>query len=160
MIDSFYRGLCVGYVKKRFHRARFFRTNNSFTLIIGSKEGPYGMKNGSQPLRSESLSSMSGFQDDDNQGCPQGSWIVILDLKDVYWHIVFRDLFRKFLAFQVENWAYRFQAIPFRLNIDPRAFTKLMAVLKELRGKGVQIFAYLNDWLIWESEPHRWWVAL
>ena len=37
------------------------------------------MKNGSQPLRSESLSSMSGFQDDDNQGCPSGHRARVLD---------------------------------------------------------------------------------
>ena len=91
----------------------------------------------------------------------QGSWIVTLDLKDAYWHVPIRESFRNFLAFQVESRAYRFRAMPFGLNIAPRIFTKLVTVLiKELRAKGVKIFAYLDDWLIWESSPHRCRAAL
>ena len=51
--------------------------------------------------------------------------------------------------------------MPFGLNIAPRIFTKLISVLiKEFRGKGFKIFAYLNDWIIWELDPQRCKAAL
>ena len=95
------------------------------------------------------------------QAIDRRSWIVTLDLKDAYWHVPIRESFRNFLAFQVEDRAYRFKAMPFGLNIAPRIFTKLVSVLiKELRGKGVKIFAYLDDWILWESSPQRCRAAL
>ena len=78
----------------------------------------------------------------------QGSLVVTLDLKDVHWHVPIRESFWNFLAFQVECWAFHFWAMLFGLNITPRIFTKL-------RTKGIKIFDYLDDWIIWESSPHR-----
>ena len=44
--------------------------------------------------------------------------------------------------------------MPFGLNIAPKVFTKLVAkVLRELRSRGVQIAAYLDDWIVWASSP-------
>ena len=95
------------------------------------------------------------------QAIDRRAWIVTLDLKDAYWHVPIRESFRNFLAFQVEDRPYRFKAMPFGLNIAPRIFTKLVSVLiKELRGKGVKIFAYLDDWILWESSPQRCRAAL
>ena len=46
-------------------------------------------------------------------------------------------------------------------NIAPWIFTKLVSVrVKELREKGVKIFAYLDNWIIWESNPQRCRAAL
>ena len=40
--------------------------------------------------------------------------------------------------------------MPFGLNIAPWMFTKLTrVVLKKLRGKGIMVVAYLDDWLVW-----------
>ena len=40
--------------------------------------------------------------------------------------------------------------MPFGLNIAPRIFTKLTgSVVQELRQMGLQVMAYLDDWLVW-----------
>ena len=89
------------------------------------------------------------------------AWVVTLDLKDAYWHVPIKKSFRNFLAFQVEDRAFRFRAMPFGLNIAPRIFTKLVSVLiKELRGKGVRVFAYLDDWILWDTSASRCQAAL
>ena len=42
--------------------------------------------------------------------------------------------------------------MPFGLNIALRMFTKLAdAVVHQLRLKGIQVIAYLDDWLIWAA---------
>ena len=88
------------------------------------------------------------------QSIDRRAWIVTLDLKDAYWHVPIRESFCNFLAFQVKDQPYCCEAMPFGLNITPRIFTKLMLLLiKELRGKGVKIFVYLDNWILWESSP-------
>ena len=48
------------------------------------------------------------------------------------------------------NQAYTFRAMPFGLNIAPRIFTKLGEVVVQLlRRQGVQVAAYLDDWIVW-----------
>jgi len=42
--------------------------------------------------------------------------------------------------------------VPFGLNIAPQIFIKLCTVIiKELCLRGIKIFAYLDDWLVWAS---------
>ena len=44
---------------------------------------------------------------------------------------------------------YQFRAMPFGLAVAPRIFTKLMAVIGSyLRAREIQIYMYLDDWLI------------
>ena len=84
---------------------------------------------------------------------PQGAWMTCIDLKDAYWHVPIARSFQKFLAFSLptadgQN-SFAFQAMPFGLNIAPRIFTKLCAVLVgRLKERGVEVFAYLDDWLV------------
>ena len=81
---------------------------------------------------------------------PQGSWMVSLDLKDAYLHVPVARAFRKFLGFRIGSRAYQFKSLPFGLNIAPLVFTKLTRMVQqELRLKGIQLAAYLDDWLIW-----------
>ncbi|MEL7079451.1 MAG: reverse transcriptase domain-containing protein, partial [Cyanobacteria bacterium J06582_2] len=51
---------------------------------------------------------------------------------------------------------YRFRVLPFGLSIAPRVFTKLVtAALNQLRLKGVQVVAYLDDLLVWSSSEEQ-----
>jgi len=82
-------------------------------------------------------------------------WIVTLDLKSAYWHVLIHPKFQLLLGFKIKDQAYQFRAMPFSLNIAPRVFTKLCSIIiKELRLKGIKIFAYLDDWIIWA--PFHW----
>ena len=57
-----------------------------------------------------------------------------------------------YLGFQVGDKIFKFQAMPFGLNIAPRIFTKLMdQAISQLRIGGVKILAYLDDLLIWSD---------
>ena len=84
---------------------------------------------------------------------PPSSWMTSLDLSDAYWHIPIAKNYQKYLAFALpmpdgQN-TFAFKAMPFGLNIAPRIFTALCAVLvQRLKKGGVQVFAYLDDWLV------------
>ena len=84
---------------------------------------------------------------------PQGAWLTCIDLRDAYWHVPIAKSFQKFLAFSLpmpdgQN-SFAFQAMPFGLSIAPRIFTKLCAVLvRRLKERGVEVYAYLDDWLV------------
>jgi len=76
----------------------------------------------------------------------KGAWIVTLDLKSACWHILIHPKFQLLLGFKIEDQAYQFRAMSFGLNIAPRIFTRLFSVIiKELRTKGIMIFAHLED---------------
>lgn len=78
-----------------------------------------------------------------------GDWALSLDLKDAYLHVAMFPADRKFLRFCWQGQHYQFKAMPFGLAIAPRIFTKLMAVIGSyLRKRQIQVFMYLDDWLI------------
>jgi len=78
------------------------------------------------------------------------AWIVTLDLKSAYWHVSIHPKFQPLLGFKIEDQSYQFRAMLFGLNIAPSVFTKLCSVnIKELRIKGIKLFAYLDDWIVW-----------
>ena len=73
-----------------------------------------------------------------------------IDLTDAFWHVPIAFPFRAWLGFALGRKRYRFKVLPFGLSIAPRVFTKLVtAALNQLRLKGVQIVAYLDDLLVW-----------
>ena len=77
------------------------------------------------------------------------AFMTTLDLSEAYWHIPIAKSHQKFLTFALGEGAYAFAAMPFGLNIAPRIFTKMCAVvINYLRQKGVMIFGYLDDWLV------------
>ncbi|XP_068227098.1 uncharacterized protein [Palaemon carinicauda] len=44
----------------------------------------------------------------------------------------------------------------FGLNVAPRIFTKLAdTIVQKLRVQGVQVMAYLDDWLVWATSSRE-----
>ncbi|XP_065406172.1 uncharacterized protein LOC122174245 [Chrysemys picta bellii] len=78
-----------------------------------------------------------------------GDWFAALDMKDAYFHIAIYPPHRRFLRFVVSKVHYQFAVLPFGLSSAPRVFTKCMAVVAAyLRRQGIQVFPYLDDWLV------------
>jgi hypothetical protein len=76
-------------------------------------------------------------------------WFAAVDLKDAYFHVSIRPRHRPFLRFAFEGQAYQYKVLPFGLSLSPRVFTKVAeAALAPLRGAGIRILNYLDDWLI------------
>ena len=81
---------------------------------------------------------------------PQGAFTISIDLTDAYWHLPVSRRFSPYLGFMLGRRAYAFRTMPFGLNIAPRVFMKLTdAVIQVLRQRGLQVAAYLDDWIIW-----------
>ena len=80
---------------------------------------------------------------------PQGYWTVSIDLLDGYWHVPVARSKRPFLGFTYDGQDFQFRAIPFGLNVAPRAFTKVIShVVAELARAGIWVLPYLDDLLI------------
>ena len=76
-------------------------------------------------------------------------WITKIDLKDAYHHIIVHVNIRKYFRFVVAGIVYQFRVLPFGLSTAPREFTKTLApVIQLLRSQGIQVHAYLDDWII------------
>ncbi|XP_078243361.1 uncharacterized protein LOC144587247 [Pogona vitticeps] len=86
----------------------------------------------------------------------QGDWFVVLDLKDAYFHVTIHKSHRKYLRLLFNNTIFQFLALPFGLSTAPRTFTTCMApVAAYLRLQGIQVFPYINDWLIVSTSKHQ-----
>ncbi|XP_068237001.1 uncharacterized protein [Palaemon carinicauda] len=82
---------------------------------------------------------------------PKGAFTVSIDLAEAYWHLPMNCLFSSYLGFRLQK-KFVFKATPFGLNAAPRIFTKLPdAVIQQLYTEGVQVVAYLDDWLVWAA---------
>ena len=76
-------------------------------------------------------------------------WITKIDLKDAYHHILVHVNIRKYFRFVVAGTVFQFRVLPFGLSTSPREFTKSLApVIQLLRSQGIQVHAYLDDWII------------
>ena len=76
-------------------------------------------------------------------------WITKIDLKDAYHHILVHVNIRKYFRFVVAGTVYQFRVLPFGLSTAPREFTKTLApVVHLLRSRGIQVHAYLDNWII------------
>ncbi|CAM5140901.1 unnamed protein product [Natator depressus] len=74
-----------------------------------------------------------------------GDWYAALNLKDAYFHISIIPSHRRFLS----GHHYQFRVLPFGLSTAPRVFTKCMAVVAVFLCRcQVQVFPYLDDWLL------------
>ena len=72
-----------------------------------------------------------------------------IDLSDAYYSINVKRQHRKFLKFEWDNKLYQFCGLPQGIGCSPRIFTKLMRVpLSFLRKKGINVMAYLDDFII------------
>ena len=87
---------------------------------------------------------------------PANSWTCSVDLQDAYWHVPVAPHFCQHLGFCVGQTQYSFKVVPFGLNIAPRVFTKLVnIIITTLRQQGVNVVAYLDDWLVWGMSPEE-----
>lgn len=80
-------------------------------------------------------------------------WAFSLDLKDAYFHVPIHPAYRKFLRFSIQNIQYQFRAMCFGPTVAPRTFTKIVSVVTAyLRMYNIRLVAYLDDWLILNSQ--------
>ena len=84
-------------------------------------------------------------------------WATSVDFSDAYHHIPIHPNMQNFLAFQVGTTRYKYVACPFGLNAIPQVFTELMTPLKVFTKTtaNVEIFQYLDDWLILAKSSER-----
>lgn len=83
------------------------------------------------------------------QSVHPGDWLVSIDLKDAYFHVLVAADFQQFLCFAVGQQHLQFICLPFSLTTSPRVFSKvLLAVLALLRVKGVRLHHYLDNLLL------------
>ena len=86
--------------------------------------------------------------------CPPGAevpgpWAVSLDLQDAYFHVPVDPRDTKYLRFAYDGEIFEFQVLPLGLSTAPRTFTHLVrAVGAFLKTLGINVFQYLNDWLV------------
>ena len=73
----------------------------------------------------------------------------VLNLRDAYLHVHVAREHSLFLCFRYEGTSYRLSALPFGLSTAPSTFTRLVRItVSHLRRMGIQIFVYLDDWLV------------
>ena len=83
------------------------------------------------------------------QAVARQSWFTSIDLKDAYFHVPIAPHHWPYLRFAFEGRAYQYRVLPFGLSLAPRIFTRCMrAALAPMQATGMQIFPYLDDWLI------------
>ncbi|KAM9962817.1 hypothetical protein ACTFIR_005734 [Dictyostelium discoideum] len=79
----------------------------------------------------------------------QGYYIVKLDIKKAYLHLLVDPQYRDLFRFVWKGSHYRWKTMPFGLSTAPRIFTMLLRpVLRMLRDIKVSVIAYLDDLLI------------
>lgn len=75
-----------------------------------------------------------------------------IDLQNTYFHISIHPAHHKSLCFAAGNSHYQYTAFPFGLSASPQVFSKCMVVVAaHLRLQGVQIFQYIDNWLLLAS---------
>ncbi|KAM9985606.1 hypothetical protein ACTFIZ_000243 [Dictyostelium cf. discoideum] len=82
----------------------------------------------------------------------QGYYMVKLDIKKAYLHVLVDPQYRDLFRFVWEGAHYRWKTMPFGLSTAPRIFTMLLRpVLRMLIDINVSVIAYLDDLLIVSS---------
>ena len=80
---------------------------------------------------------------------PRDYFTCSIDLKDGYWHVPVTPKLRPFLGFRYGARTFHYRAMPFGLNVAPRAFTKVVfEAMKLVAREGVWALPYLDDILI------------
>ena len=79
----------------------------------------------------------------------KGYYACKLDLKSAYLHMPIAKRDAPWLAFRHRGRVFRWDCLPFGLNIAPREWQRMMLpVVSHLRRKGVLLWVYLDDFLI------------
>ena len=89
-----------------------------------------------------------------------GDLMVTVDLKDGFYHIPVNNDDRRYLGFRFGRKTFRFKSLMFGLNASPYYFHKVLrAVVKYLRGKGLRVVLFVDDFLLLaqpdEMESHK-----
>lgn len=78
-----------------------------------------------------------------------GCFLASMDLMEAYLHVPIHPADQQYLRFTVDSRHFQLWVLPFGLSLAPRVFTKLLAPLVGiLHSRGLQVFPYLDDWLI------------
>jgi hypothetical protein len=78
----------------------------------------------------------------------KGHWTTSLDLSDAFLHIPIHPASRKFLRFVHKGRVLQFKALPFGLSDSPYVFTRVIKVVVQVaQSQGLQLQAYIDDWL-------------
>jgi hypothetical protein len=86
----------------------------------------------------------------------RGTWACSLDLSDAYLHVPMHTAVQKYLRFTHNKKAYQFRSLPFGLNVSAWIFTKIASVaVSRLHQKGIAVSAYIDDWVIHNTDPNR-----
>lgn len=90
----------------------------------------------------------------------KGDLLTSLDLTDASFHVPIHRSSRKYLRFATMGHVFQFRALPFGLSSVPWAFSRIVSKVKlELRCHGLQLFQYLDHWLLVAPSSHhasRW----
>ena len=86
-----------------------------------------------------------------------GMYAIKIDLKDAYFQVMVHPAYRKYLRIAVEHktvkYTLQFRVLPFGLSSSPYAFTKICTRIgQHLRENGVQVFQYLDDWILYSQD--------
>lgn len=75
------------------------------------------------------------------QAVQPGDWMLSIDLKDAYLHVLILPAFQKYPRIAVGQLHLQFRSLPFELCTIPRVFTKiLVSILALLREQGLSFF--------------------
>ena len=78
-----------------------------------------------------------------------GNFAFSIDLTDAYFHVPVHPSYRKYLRIFYRGKVFQFRALPFGLSTAPYLFTKIMSEVKAIvHLQGIQLFLYLDDWLV------------
>ena len=80
---------------------------------------------------------------------PVPSWVSSIDLKDAYLHVPIHPRDFEYLRFFYNGRLFEFTALPFGLSTSPQVLTRIAKMVAAfLHRNGVQVYQYLDDWLI------------
>lgn len=83
-----------------------------------------------------------------------GMWGTKVDIKGAYNHWPIHPRDKPYLVFYYDGVYYQHETLPFGLNIAPREWQRAMTpLIKKLRGEGILIWVYLDDFIILGVEP-------
>ena len=72
-----------------------------------------------------------------------------MDLTQAYYHMAVHPDTRKYLGMEYQGKFYRWEALPFGLNVAPREWQRAMnAVVAHLRVQGILVWVYIDDFIV------------
>ncbi len=79
----------------------------------------------------------------------EGEYMVSLDLKDAYRHIMIHPAYRKYLRFVYKGVIYQYRSLPMGISTAPRVFNRVVKWIKGyFQRRGTKVHQYLDDWLL------------